>query len=186
MRRMVPIQILIFISFSISCNNDLEPAHIIQVDIYLVNESGQVTTSFEEGQIPVAVLEVTNNGKEEARLSPALHYGEHVLLYTKEPDNEMLGSFYSNGQLTNEIRSTRIKGNSKTIISLPWIWTSELKAHITEVKLKREETTGYFPANTFADPLNGYLPKGEYIVRLNLPGEWNVWENKSELHISVR
>ncbi|WP_157972266.1 hypothetical protein [Pleomorphovibrio marinus] len=169
------------------CHGDpgINPEQPLQIDMYLVNESGLITTSFEKGQIPIVVLEVINYG-DEVRLNPAFHYGEHILLYVKQSDNKKLGNFYKNGQVTNEIRPTRFKGYSKTYLKFPWLWTSEIRAKITESDLESKETTQYFPANTFADPLNECLPKGEYEVRLVLPKEWEVFVNKLEMEFYVR
>lgn len=175
-----------FLIFMISCNPEQEyPDHSIEINMYMVNTLDEVVTSFNQGEVPILVLEITNRG-EEIRLNPALHYGEHILLYPKGKDDDLLGIFYKNGQISNEIRPTIFKGNARTIIRFPWVWTGELEAEIIELDLNGQELSRRFSSNTFADPQNNLLSTGTYVIRILLPSEWEIGLNQNELVFHIK
>jgi len=168
-----------------SCATDQYPNQGIEINLYMVNAMDEMVTTFEEGEIPILVLDVNNRG-EEIWLNPALHYGEYLLLYAKGKENGLLGNFYENGQITNEHRPTIFKGNAQTIIRFPWLWTDELKTEIIELDLEGQEKSRRFSTNTFADPQNNLLSKGTYAVRVSFPAAWGVTVNQIELEFHIQ
>lgn len=179
------VPLLVFSFVVVSCGKEkLDQYDTSQISVHLVNASGNPTTSFREGEVPVVIFKVVNL-EGELRLNPALHYGEHILLYNDGFGTVPIGNFYANGQLANIIVPSIYKGQTKTTIIFPWIWTADLEAEIIEYSLDGEEQDRQATSNSFSAPDNLPLGKGEYTVRLSLPDEWGVPVGKDEINFSI-
>lgn len=169
-----------------SCEKQAGRFQRTQISIYLINEEGKKTTHFKQGEIPIVVLEVVNAGKEKLKLYPRLHNREYILLYNNDKQNsEIIGNFYSDGQLTNDDPPTIYSSETITRIQLPWIWTEKIIGEIIEYTLDGNERTRNITSNSFDPGDNNFLTIGNYKVKLSIPSEWDIPVDKSEIIFRV-